>query len=329
MRYLDFLHGFFNENKPSLENEPLTWYVKVIQNQFLDECDEQLNPVIQLFIDRFFDVFVLPHLSAIVVDVNGHNDVSNSQSLKQIQEYICERNYNNHFLSIHSLKKQMTYSICSSLYSVAINEELSPKINKVVFGYDEHCDDCGIRLEFCFDLDELKISLSDNCLKAFPERCECENNDFIIKTSIPVPSKKLVFANDLRKLFKKEIDELGYVSVNYFPGEKKTTLFYAQHGLIFCFVGNSCPYVCKNKDDSIFITSNSSFKKDKVGIISTSLWWYCAMDHDDFLARCKKNRINPNKFEHIVVDINKDTADVIHFSGMINDPEHYSIINKK
>lgn len=115
---------------------------------------------------------------------------------------------------------------------------------------------------------------------------------------IPVPSGRLVFANDMRRL-------TGHVigfDVNTPQGVYAMTRQYAFYGMGHVFVGNSSPSVIKDEDGLRVVTNTN---KEGLGTIDTSLWWYSAMDADLFDKRCAAFGIAPDlaAFDAFVVDV--------------------------
>jgi hypothetical protein len=113
-----------------------------------------------------------------------------------------------------------------------------------------------------------------------------------------VPSGKIVFANDLRGLVVVEDDG---PSVNSLIGRKALTQASAAAGLVHVCVGNTCPSVVK-VDDELQVGCGLP-KAGKIGSICTDLWWYSAMDHDFFLARCEAEGLDPQEQADFIVDV--------------------------
>lgn len=115
---------------------------------------------------------------------------------------------------------------------------------------------------------------------------------------IPVPSGRLVFANDMRAL-------TGHVrnyDVNTELGIYAMSVQYGYYGVGHIFVGNSSPCVIQDGDE-LHVVANTD--KEDLGAIDTSLWWYSAMDADLFEKRCVAFGIAPDlaAFDAFVVDV--------------------------
>ena len=113
---------------------------------------------------------------------------------------------------------------------------------------------------------------------------------------VGIPSGKIVFANDLRNLV--VVDSGG--SLNEPRGQKELTLSAASVGLALVFVGNTDPRVIR---DGETLLVGSGIKGDRLGSISTGLWWYSAMDHDFFVDRCAAAGVRPEDDDYFVVDV--------------------------
>lgn len=116
-------------------------------------------------------------------------------------------------------------------------------------------------------------------------------------TILPVPSGRVVFANDLRPL-------TGVVkkhNVNTEQGMHNMSMEYAVYGMGFIFSGNSDPEIVRS-DEGIEITTRPG-DSPSLGSVSTGLWWVCAMDEQTFLRRCETMGHDPESFSPIVVDV--------------------------
>lgn len=158
--------------------------------------------------------------------------------------------------------------------------------------FDVECNECGERLNIRYDGKRL---FTDSV-------CEIPGGLKPWTIELDVPSGKLVFENDFRNLFPEaEEDEHANVSVNLTKGVKLTEEMYAKYGMFHCFVGNTCPGIYKFPDGRVVIGSypDEVYNKDteeyepvdhgvdqySVGSICTDLWWFSAMDHDEYVKR--------------------------------------------
>lgn len=150
------------------------------------------------------------------------------------------------------------------------------------------CDHCGRQVRF---------SVSND---AFSANFECTEAGGLKPYDIlvGVPSGKLVFANDLRSLF--VIPDDG-PSVNGRFGQKALTKAAESQGLALVFVGNTDPDVVRSGKELSVRTGGSG--KNAVARVSTSLWWYCAMDHDFFVERCTAEGLDPDDFDFSIVEV--------------------------
>ena len=114
-----------------------------------------------------------------------------------------------------------------------------------------------------------------------------------IEVELNVPSGQMVFENDLRPWF----SIVGDFYVNENIGIEKTTKAYAEVGMAHGFVGNTCPSVFRNKDFKTVTVGNHNSRAERVGGICTDLWWYSAVDYDEF-----KRRIEARGGDTAVID---------------------------
>jgi hypothetical protein len=141
-----------------------------------------------------------------------------------------------------------------------------------------------------------------------------------------VPSGRIVFANDLRSLV--VCDEPDGPDVNTVLGCKNVTRAFARTGMVHISVGNTCPSVYAESDDSYVVASRYAEEEDadgepidesivaeresfldqtRVASICTDLWWFSAMDHAYFLNRCAFEGIDPAEIDHDIVTVGPGT----------------------
>lgn len=152
-----------------------------------------------------------------------------------------------------------------------------------------------------------------------------------------VPSGKIVFANDLRSLTLVEDN----FDVNYTIGQVHTTKAYAEDGMAHVFVGNTCPGVYRTDEGLAVQLHNGRYDEngnhiypeeddtietvpESLGGICTDLWWYSAMDHDLFMARCAETGEDPEDFGFFTVEVEPG---VYAFSDELADRDASGTVN--
>lgn len=141
--------------------------------------------------------------------------------------------------------------------------------NSVYLGQTK-CSCCGEKVNIHFNGKNYIIK----------EKCEAstiENFSF----NIAVPSGELLCGNDFRDLFP---DVEHYV--NELKGIRDTIDDYCKMGMFHPYVGNSCPFVEKNKETDI-IEIGVFDGGDDNNRIETPLWWVSVMDKKLFKVHCK------------------------------------------
>lgn len=144
------------------------------------------------------------------------------------------------------------------------------------------CSYCDVG-RFSLETNGKTVRLSgDDC--SAPDGCELN------EWELNVPSGKLVVANNLRSWF--PLLEDDSYDINGLGGRRMTTLDYADTGLSYAFVGNSCPSVFadENKENTYKISNKPEEEDEDTGLanICTDLWWYSICDFDEFSRRCEK-----------------------------------------
>lgn len=159
--------------------------------------------------------------------------------------------------------------------------------------------ECSICHEDCFYVTGDRIGATEAC-----EYPGAHEKPFSVE--IDVPSGKMAFFNDLREFF--PINDDHYV--NYLSEIIRCSQDYAADGLIHINVGNSSPSVHQvgntlivgrsvpeekwdsKKKEYVPLSPEAikagSLPGEKVGYISTSLWWFGACDYSHLVERVKK-----------------------------------------
>lgn len=193
-------------------------------------------------------------------------------------------------------------------------------------GQDIDCWVCGKRLMASFEggviklvtgkelviesWGDIKSGVSPSYHHKEPKQLECEFPGGLgeYTVEIDVPSGKLAFANDLRRLTNEEEPDF-YVNADI--GVKECVDWMASQGIFHSFVGNTCPSVSSNGDRiNVGALYNSEadcevFEEgfEKRGSICTDLWWFSAMDYDEFNARCEAKGVGLKGSLDCVVDV--------------------------
>lgn len=191
------------------------------------------------------------------------------------------------------------------------------------------CPGCGEQTPYCINLETLTIEPSawweELLTKQDPSyTLDCPHPEPLPQTiTLPTPSKKLVLANDLRKLFPErdttkareyiaQHSQGRAIGINSDLGTRLNADYWAQQGLFYFQVAHSSPSIMTN--DSVLVLSTSlpdEFEIDiddnpeakavfdadvalfetleKQGYVCTDLWAVTAMDHDDFVQRAREH----------------------------------------
>lgn len=127
--------------------------------------------------------------------------------------------------------------------------------------------------------------------------------------AIDVPSGKLVFANHLWDQYPEGDD--GTAGKHEGSGHlwnKILSVGYGREGCLTGYVGNSCPGIYQDGDtiriasarcDEEYEPIPGEIPGEEVGSICTDLWWFCAADHDDLVAR----GADVNDRYHDIIDV--------------------------
>lgn len=204
------------------------------------------------------------------------------------------------FMNLFSLDKDIHFM--NALFSL---EEGNIENNSLLVGTCD-CSTCG-----------KEVSLLYNGKELFSETvCESEVKPFSF--DIPIPSGILVVDNCLRKHFK-NFDRY----VNHFCGIKASVEDYAQQNMFHTYVGNTCPAIIQKSRKRIEFGQFDN--KQKVGSISTDLWWFSAIDIDILRNMYVEN----NDIESFNNIINNDVTLINVTPGTYRCTSYYAVFHDK
>lgn len=188
--------------------------------------------------------------------------------------------------------------------------------------HNKECDCCGARLKFEFDFDTLTLGLDE-------EADDCMMHNYVPEAiSMPVPSMRVVAANDLRRLFPEieESDEYAYFkeksngnihagSLSSNLGSMINTQFHLQFDLLYLQMSN-CAINVFQKEDEISISTLDPEEDDVsalgnyLGDTDSSLWAINMVDESVFKKRAEALGMSydeaMNEFNAISFDIPGD-----------------------
>jgi hypothetical protein len=261
----------------------------------------------------------------IKVDFNGHNNGCDIDFYsKRLKHSLWVSNALTSIRKMHRLLEAMEQGI-----TVEFPVPLKP------FSY-ETCYECGERLPITFDGKTFKAE--SKC--QFPEGMPAYSID------LPVPSGKLVIANDLRRLFddefkvaalKKGMGGSFNFDLNTAMGCRQVFETYGSLGMAHGFVGNTCPGVYRVDENTLTLSMvkceedfgdviKAEIPGEHVAGVCTDLWWYSIMDYDKYVEKAGKE---PDRHCNIV-DVKPGIYKVTHrthlFDTYANATDHYAII---
>lgn len=332
LEYIEFLKNFVSQHQSFFDN---------LHNFKKSDDTEEANPFDYLdtvgsthpqspyklkeFIDlqeQFYDIFIAPYSSAII-NFNGHLDTYDGKTLLDAGN--SKVDWYNYFEK-NAILDNMQVSIISNAISVAKFSGVDIRSLTITpFGYLSHgielnnglaCGFCSQRLNKIYlDYDKLEILPYRNNIEP------CTNKkSFVTKVKLSVPSKKLVFLNDIRKALYLKIDSSKEISFNSILGKMQQTDLYSEHNIGCFFVSNTSPTILQ-KDGQILIDTNyCDDKKDSKkyndyidkGYICTDLWSYFVLDYDLYEKTCFEANLTTDYFSHVVVDITSNSVNISH-----------------
>lgn len=215
----------------------------------------------------------------------------------EVPDFVISQNNNMFFGSIQLLLLESTDRLSTIQIAFGDDIEESPygnwckgiKTSYIAITNYETCSECGERIRAYFNGESIQFGDEHAFTTETPTICENAGGIKDYDVEIDVPSGVLVFANDMRDILP-EIP--ARISVNYNIGIKHVVEDTCAVGALTAFVGNTCPGVYQN--DGVIRVGNEGMDDDEnvidslgnnLGSICTDLWWFYAMDKDDYNKR--------------------------------------------
>lgn len=270
--------------------------------------------------NEFYEIFIAPYNSAII-KFQGHMAEYDGKTLLTAGK--DDSGWYNYFSKESILDNMQVSLICNAICIAKFPSENFRQLNLTSFGYLPHGIQLneGLSCPFC-NKRMGQVILNYDTLEIIPFRTEIEpcpnKKKSISKVKLSVPSKKLVFLNDIRKVFNVEPDSA--ISINSTLGKMQQTDIYAEHNIGYFFVSNTSPTILQ-KEGSILLDTNyceddeeQKAYKDYVdkGYVCTDLWWYFVLDFDLYNQLCANANLTPDYFSHTVVDITSKNVRISH-----------------
>ena len=255
------------------------------------------------------------------INLGGHYESGRWIDRKFVERLLLDfRIKDNHLLILDSMRQALESGI--------------PSKTSIKFG--------GNSLFNCSVCDEYITYTFDGVTLGAENKCPYPNGIPEISFELPVPSGKLVVANDLRYLFEDEYEEVDLrpnsrgwgFNINSDLGCVQVFQTYGKLGMAHGFVGNSCLSMYRIDRTTLTLSmvehdeetyKHKELPGERVAGVCTDLWWYSVVDYRTYVARAGKE---PNKYCD-VVDVKPGMYKVIQRTHMIdrdaNVTDHYAV----
>lgn len=345
-QYKDLLENFSSQHEDDIKSVLVKYdsvkdekgnafdYIPPIEKS---KDDPRNKPIFLKFINIFMDTFINPYKKEIKVDLNHHYPEIDGKTLYELDQIKDLWNYA--FLSSKYILSNISFKITLDLINQTIFKGPMNVVgfltirqyypNILDFDDTTSCSYCSKHAKAIYDFEKKIFRLPDFLIEQDNTPCVSYNKSkkeqFTYDFSLNIPSKKLVFMNDIRQVFKTEREDKYTVSINSELGKKRECEEYVKNNMAYFYVGNTSPTIYQHKTkneiiidpDNVKLKWNSeedTIKKineyDERGYICTDLWAVCMADHDDFMTRCKEKDIDPDDLDIVVVDISKEKIKV-------------------
>ncbi len=313
----------FEDNGDCFDYTPS--YSQRIDPNFDKSTFPENNPLIQDFVQQVY-ALIWGEEDLIKIRFNGHFNQYDGKTLKEINE--MKEDFYPHLFSTKYIKNALNNQLVYDLVSITIfnttNDfpQLTNSRKPDIIGpllnlwESEHCPFCDKYM--VFEYNHTEKAFTSRSINVNEEPCIHTqfNGNNIYSFTIDTPSKKLVFMNDIRDAFNVDREDKYTVSLNSILGKKRECEVYAQNNIGYFFVSNTSPSIYQNEEQIVIDPFNVKFKRDEElgepvipndyiekDYICTDLWAVCMADYEDFLQKCKEEKVNPYDFHFVVVDI--------------------------
>lgn len=287
---------------------------------------EEENPLNLDFVHEtteqvFYQIFG-SKLSDISFDLKGHISSIHGHTLEEIDKKYASNPHSR--LSVCGIKKHLKQDVFLSLVEHVFFDKdmLHVNIKKNTYlrvSEGSHCPNCDAPLYINFEADKICFSIQQSL-------GECPRANPVMSFSLSVPSKKLVFVNDVRNLFllkRKDEYEIGSASV---LGIIKDNEMYLESNIAYLTLSSGGIEVLKDHarkiialdfDKNTYYERNNSGDSDLrkgvdiIGDISLELWGCFILDSAHYEKLCQEKDESPESLNPVYVDIEENC---IHFN---------------
>lgn len=285
---------------------------------------EEENPLNRDFVhettEQVFDQIFGSKLSDISFDLKGHISSIHGYTLEEVdKKYAKNPNFK---LSVCGIKNHLKQDVFLSLveYVFFDKDMLHVNIKRNTYlrvSEGSNCPNCDAPLYINFEADKM-------CFSGQQSLGECPRVNPVMSFSLSVPSKKLVFVNDVRNLFllkRKDEYEIGSASV---LGIIKDNEMYLKHNIAYVTLSSGGIDILKEQAAKIIaldFDKNTYYEMNKagdpelrkgveiIGDISLELWGCFILDSADYEKLCQGKGESPKSLNPVYVDIEGDNID--------------------
>lgn len=294
--------------------------------------DPMNNPLVKKLIQDVYDFIWGQHETTIRVNLDGHFERLDGKTLYQINQ--DNVGWNHIPFTKADIMRRISHSVFyemihiaffnNNIYRMGIIRPREPnKVSDIGFYSDLKCPFCDKNVYAEYDSETQSFQIPEHHRKSRL----CPVAEFgpnkVYNFSINVPSKKLVFMNNIRPLIDVEREDEYTVSINSLLGLKRDCEMNVEHNIAKFQVGNTCPTIYQHFDEVIIDPYNVGFPIDEEtgdiivltsyedkGSICTDLWAVYMTDYEQFLKYCKKKKADPKDFDPVIVEIKSDKVNV-------------------
>lgn len=311
----------FNDVEECKEKNAYDYLPSWNQSRFLKEEENPLNlDFVNETTEQIFEQIFGSELSDISFDLKGHVSSVHGHTLEEVDiKYAQKPNFR---LSVEGIKNHLKQDVFLSLVEYVFFDKDMLHINikgntflRVSEG--SSCPNCDAPLYISFDAETMRFSPQKNL-------SECPKVDSVMSFSLSVPSKKLVFVNELRHVFETKRKDEYEISSSSLLGMIKDNEMYLMNNIAYITLSSGGIEILKQQemkkialdfDKKTYYVKNNAGDLEPcegvkiVGEVSLELWGCFILDSADYEKLCLEKNKAPKSLNPVYVDIESEKID--------------------
>lgn len=315
--HIEELKGFKKQTESDGEISPYDFLPPYHSN----EASPIDSPLIQEAINHVREMLFGKNMNSITYDIDGHMPHVHGKSIAEIdnlhddgtgqEQFFLDRIKDN-FGSKGILKNELfnnevfntlisfVYNLDNKFAFLYINDKESLYLN--ISNDSPKCSICDTHCNMDFDFKNKKFVLSKYMSKK--EACPKTSNKYNFNLS--VPSKKVIFINDIREVFEVSRKDKYEVSINSLLGKIKENQAYLEHNIAYVSLSDGAFDVLQHDNKIVIDPRRNKYYADNgyplkpfedKGSVDLAIWSTFILDYELMLELCEKAEMSLEDME--------------------------------